>query len=79
MLIDGISIPKNIRIQYNDGQEEVISYEKSSNDIIFEIRDFIHLIENKEINHQFLPYSEMELTVMDSVRKQQGIFFPADK
>lgn len=79
MLIDGISIPKNIRIQYNAGQEEVISYEKSSNDIIFEIRDFIHLIENKEINHQFLPYSEMELTVMDSVRKQQGIFFPADK
>ena len=78
MLIDGISIPKNLRIQYQDGNEEILEVPDFSNDMIYEINDFIDLIEHKHLDHPFLPYSEMELQVMDEVRKQQGIIFPAD-
>ena len=79
MLIDGISIPKDLQIQYQDGREEILEVPDFSNDMIYEINDFIDLIETHTLNHPFLPYSEMELQVMDEVRKQQGIVFPADQ
>ena len=79
MLIDGISIPKDLQIQYQDGREEILEVPDFSNDMIYEINDFIDLIETHTLDHPFLPYSEMELQVMDEVRKQQGIVFPADQ
>lgn len=79
MLIDHISIPKNIRVQYNDRREETLAALDYSNDMIYEIEDFIHLMETQNVRHHFLSYSEMELKISDTVRKQQGIVFPADK
>lgn len=46
--------------------------------MVYEIREFIKLIEEKNFRHQYLENSSMEMELMDEVRRQQGIIFPED-
>lgn len=46
--------------------------------MIYEIETFIKLAETREWNHPYLDSSAIELQIMDEVRSQQKIVFPAD-
>ena len=47
--------------------------------MIYETIDFIRLIKENKVDHEFLRSSEIEMNMTDEVRRQTGIVFPADK
>lgn len=78
MLIDEIADPRELTICHRDGKKEVISIEKEENNMCYEIEEFVNLIENNSVHHPYLYHSKMELMVMDEIRRQEHIIFPAD-
>lgn len=78
MLIDEIADTREITLIYNDGRKEVISIEKEENNMCYEVEEFVCLIEKNSVHHPYLYHSKMELTVMDEIRRQEHIIFPAD-
>ncbi|MDD3184979.1 MAG: Gfo/Idh/MocA family oxidoreductase [Anaerostipes sp.] len=79
MVIREIPDTVEATIYYNDGTVEELPIEKKENNMYYEIKEFIRLIEDGESGDEYLKNSVMELKVMDEVRRQQGIVFPADE
>ncbi|WP_432630355.1 Gfo/Idh/MocA family protein [Brotaphodocola sp.] len=80
MVIREIPNPRNVTIYYRDGREENLDIpEVSNNNMSYEIQTFIRLIQENKADHPYLKNSEMEMQVMDEVRRQQEIVFPADR
>lgn len=44
----------------------------------YELEEFLHLIREERYDHEYLENSALEMKVMDEVRRQLGIVFPAD-
>lgn len=78
MLIDRIADPQSVIITYRDGREERADIPRTDNNMIYEIETFIKLAENGERDNLYLDGSQIELEIMDEVRRQQNIVFPAD-
>ncbi|MDO5407028.1 MAG: Gfo/Idh/MocA family oxidoreductase [Eubacteriales bacterium] len=80
MLIEDIPHPCELTICYRDGRKEVLAVEKEgASNMIYEIRIWVELIEHGGDPEQYNAASVMELQVMDEVRRQTGIRFPADE
>lgn len=78
MIIKEIPDTREITIIYNDGKQENIPINKYDNNMYYEVEEFIRLIQTKSNAREHNQYSLMELSIMDEVRKQMGIKFPAD-
>lgn len=78
MLIDRIADPQSVIIAYRNGMEERADIPLTDNNMIYEIETFIKLAENGEYDNLYLDSSQIELQIMDEVRRQQNIVFPAD-
>lgn len=78
MLIKEIPDVREITIIYNDGQIEAIPITKNANNMYYEAEEFIRLIQANGNAEEHNECSLMELSIMDEVRKQMGIQFPAD-
>lgn len=79
MVIEEIPNPQIVSIYYRDGKKESLDIPKVENNMSYEVEEFIKLIREKRYDHPYLKNSEMEIELMDEVRKQQNIVFPADK
>ena len=79
VIIDEISIPRNVSIHYNDGTLEQMKVEPCDNNLKYEAMEWARMINEKDYSDKHSKYSLMALEVMDKARKQQGIVFPADK
>ena len=79
MIIEQCPIIKKITIIYRDGNREELEFEGRDNPMIYETMDFIKLIEENNVDHEFLKSSCIEMDITDEVRRQNGIVFPADK
>lgn len=79
MIIKECPIIKEIKILYNDGTEEDLEFEFRDNPMIYETMDFIRLIKEHKVDHEFLESSRIEMDITDEARRQTGIVFPADK
>lgn len=81
MLIDKISDPKEIKIIYKDGSTEDISKSSDHHNMYYEALEFKYLIEKGEIESQLVTHRDSiyVLKVLDMIRKQSGINFPADE
>ena len=79
MIIEQCPIIKKITIYYRNGETEELQFDKRDNPMIYETKDFIRLIKEHKVDHQFLRASEIEMDITDEVRRQTGIVFPADK
>lgn len=79
--IDKFNIPERLEIKYRDGRTEEIIVPQRQDSMCYEIEEFIRCIKNgaveSEINSHSLSYKSM--SVIDEVRKQTGIVYPADK
>lgn len=79
MKFNTISTPHEISITYNDGTEEHLEVDYlPTNNMIYELEDFIHAIEQ---NHNLDRYKYISIEsskLMDEVRKQCNIIFPTD-
>lgn len=83
ILIDGISIPTSIELHLRTGckdpltggYSEILPYTPAENNMVYEIEEFLRLIERDEINHKYLQYSLDAIRVIDEVRRQAEIIF----
>jgi predicted dehydrogenase len=78
MIIKEIPDTREITIIYNNGQEESIPINKYDNNMYYEVEEFIRLIQTKGNAQEHNKHSIMEVSILDEVRKQIGITFPAD-
>lgn len=79
MLISQIQDTVELRLQYRDGREEIIPVEKESNNMYYEAVEWARMINQGFVPEEYDRCSAMELSVMDTARRQLGIVFPADK
>ena len=83
IMIDYISKPESVSLRLREsardtltgGTLEKLPYTPVKNNMIFEIQEFLKLIEKKEVDHKYLKYSLDTIRVLDEVRRQTGIRF----
>lgn len=83
IMIDYISKPETISLRLREGSRDTLKggtieklpYTPVKNNMIFEIQEFLKLIENKEVDHKYLKYSLDTIRALDEVRRQTGIRF----
>ena len=71
--------PENVRIVYRDGTEEVLYHREPLNDMKYELEYFIKMIRGEEIAESHTERSLNAMKLMDEMRRQCGITFPADE
>ena len=79
LVIREIPDPQEVVLYYRDGRTETLEIPRTENNMVYEIREFLRLIMEKRYSHEYLENSQMEIELMDEVRRQQKIFFPADR
>lgn len=82
MIIERISQPSSVRIQYRDGREEEnVSRDQVSNSMVYEIQSFAELVERGELESPINSFANSltVMEIMDEARKQIGLVFPADQ
>ena len=79
MVIWEIPDPQEITIYYRSGKTENLEIPEAENNMVYEVREFLRLIEEKDYSHKYLENSRLEMELMDEVRRQQRIVFPADE
>lgn len=79
MLVEQTPNIRKISIVYRDGSREELQVESKDNPMSYELQDFVQLIVEEQIEHEYLEASRIEMMITDKVRKQNGIVFPADK
>lgn len=78
ILIDKMSAPRKITLVPRKGEAEDIPFDFSENNMVFELSEFARLIKTGSFVNEHEEFSEMELRLLDTVRKQNGIVFPSD-
>ncbi len=79
ILIDKLSAPKDIFLELRDGTRERLCFEYCENNMTFELAELSRLIGDGKAEHEHDMYSEAELEIIDEIRRQNGIVFPADR
>lgn len=83
IIIDYISKPESVSLRLREsardtlagGAIEKLPYTPVKNNMIFEIQEFLKLVEKKEADHKYLKHSLDTIRVLDEVRRQTGIRF----
>ncbi|MDF2686922.1 MAG: oxidoreductase [Clostridia bacterium] len=78
--IDKFNIPEKVEVRYRDGRREEINILQRQDSMCYEIEEFIHCIKEglkqSQVNSHKLSYESM--SIMDEVRRQTGVIYPAD-
>lgn len=80
MVIERISQPSSVEIRYRDGSVERLTQPQHSNTMIYELQEFIKLIQEGRLESSINTYerSRMTLEITDEARRQIGLRYPAD-
>lgn len=78
MVISDMISVREIACHYNDGTVEELEVELCENNFIYELRDFALAAEGKLDISGYQELSVMAMKLMDEVRRQNEIVFPAD-
>ena len=70
--------PENVKIVFRDGREEILYHRETENAMKYELEHFLKMIDGKESAVRHTQRSLNALELMDEMRKQCGISFPAD-
>ncbi|MFD9624647.1 Gfo/Idh/MocA family protein [Peribacillus muralis] len=81
MLIQKISGPQAVDIQYRDGTVENISVKQDMHSMYYEAKEFVELIQQGKLESDINTFSNSLTTIeiMDEARRQIGVVFPADR
>ncbi|WP_110929177.1 Gfo/Idh/MocA family protein [Bacillus massiliglaciei] len=81
IMIDKISSPENVWIEYKDGTVENISESIDFPDMYYEANEFIELLKSQKTESAINSFSASlsVMKIMDTARKQTGIIFPSDR
>jgi predicted dehydrogenase len=80
IIISNIHDMKNVIINYRNGNNEVISVDQADENMMYELKEFIQLINNNILESKINSYENSLNTskVMEEIRKQIELIFPAD-
>ncbi len=67
--------PNAVWVEYRDGSREDIPFSQQPQDMAYELRQFIRLIQTGESPRRWQDYSVQAMQVMDEMRRQIGIDF----
>ena len=79
LIIDKISCPSHVTFKSRKGDFEEVPFEYRSNNMSFELEEFVRMVNEGEIRSHHSEYSLLEMSVLDTIRRQNGIVFPADE
>lgn len=79
--LNHMSVPSKIVIHYHDGTTEDISQPQKEQAMYYEAKEFIELIQNGKLESDINTFerSLQTMRIMDDVRQQIGLVFPADE
>jgi scyllo-inositol 2-dehydrogenase (NADP+) len=75
LLFEPLSVPRRLKIRYNNGEEEILESEFEDQDMYYELNCFIECIKNGTGAEKWNADTRTEIQVMDEVRRQVGIDF----
>lgn len=80
IIIDTIHDMNKITIKYRNGKTEVISVDQIEENMMYEVREFIKLINNNTLESKINSHENSLNTskIMEEIRKQIGLIYPAD-
>ncbi|MCA0756597.1 Gfo/Idh/MocA family oxidoreductase [Paenibacillus sp. N4] len=81
IVIDKISEPSLVEIQYRGAESETISQPTDDKTMYYEVREFINLIRLGRTESEVNSFANSLITmeIMDEARKQIGLVYPADR
>lgn len=81
IIIDKINMFTDVKIVYRDGTVEDLTVPHKDSDMCYEVEEFVRTINSGKLESEMTPHSQTieTLKIMDEIRKQVGVVFPADK
>lgn len=81
MTLDRINIINEVSLKYRNGKTENLTVPNNPNDYYYEISEFIDLVEQgkKESEINSHKNSLITIRIIDEIRRQLGVHFPADE
>ena len=81
IMLDRINIISDVNILYRDGRKESLTQQTEKNEYYYEIKEFIDIIQSgrQESNINSWENSLITMEIMDEIRCQLGVEYPADK
>ena len=81
IVINKISSPSHVYISYRNGEQKDLSIPQRENTMYYEAKEFIELIKSNQTESSINTFARsLAVTkIMDEVRQQIGIVFPADQ
>ncbi|QTM98216.1 oxidoreductase [Sediminibacillus dalangtanensis] len=81
ILVDNINTPTRVEIKYKDGTNEDVSRPQVENGMFYEAEAFVELIKQGKTESDIctLERSLETSRVLEEIRKQSGVHFPADE
>ena len=79
IVLDRINIISDVNIHYRSGQKEIIT-RQAINEYYYEIKEFIDLVQSGKLESSInsLDNSLTTMEIMDEIRRQLGVVYPAD-
>ena len=79
MQISHIASTRDISVKYPNGFKEVVHFEQQDNNMEYEVRAFLDMVEGNRPWDVYEKASKNTAFVLEKARKQMGIRFPADE
>ncbi|MDU1903271.1 MAG: Gfo/Idh/MocA family oxidoreductase [Dysgonomonas sp.] len=81
LTLDRINIINNVTLKYRNGKTEDLTVSENPNDYYHEIAEFIDLVEKGEKESVINSHENSLITIqiIDEIRRQLGVHFPADE
>lgn len=80
LYMEKINIPRQLFFNPLCGEAQNLSVKHCGDDYFYEVKDFIDLIETKNMEHEINTHSNslIVIEIMDEIRQQIGLSYPAD-
>ncbi|MEA1062464.1 Gfo/Idh/MocA family oxidoreductase [Erwinia sp. HR93] len=78
LLIDKISQCQGIRFVPRGGEAQDLNQTQAPNTMCYEAEHFAHLVASQAVTHSALDVSLTTARLLDEIRRQTGVIFPAD-
>lgn len=81
LFMERVNIPRTLTLKSRSGEEEILSAEHCGNDYFYEVKEFIDMIETKIVSHNINSHKNSLIVseVLDEIRSQIGVVYPADR
>ena len=81
IIFDRINIISEVNIHFCDGRKTLLSHPITQNEYYYEIKEFIYVVQSgkQESSINSWENSLITMEIMDEIRRQLGIEYPADK